>query len=87
MTRSEFELFLNGGIGICAAMMIIVLLRTRSRGLAAYLLSIAFLFLGLVLLAIREAWPQAVLVLFGVAVAACLFGDFAYRSARRQGDS
>jgi len=68
-------------------MMVLVLLRFRSRRYSAYLLSGAFFFLGLVFLGLREAWTQAVTGLFGFLVFACLAGDFMYRSAQRQVES
>lgn len=81
MTHSEFQLFLSIGVGLCAFMMAVTLLRTRSRGLSAYFLAGGFLFMGLVLVALHEAWPQPIIIGFGVLVAAGLIGDFLLRAA------
>ena len=49
VSSSEFDVFLSGAAWICAAMALVVLFRVRSRGIAAYIMSLAFLALGGVL--------------------------------------
>jgi hypothetical protein len=84
MSRSEFELFLNVGIGLCAIMVVFSLLRSRSRGISAYCLSGAFAALGGLLFGLREKWSEILLIACGVVVGGCLVADFILRAAQRQ---
>lgn len=85
MTRAEFETFLVAGAGLCALMILISIARYRSRGVNSLLMGGAFAAMGCLLLAIRAEAPKPLLYLLGAAGIACLFGDFALRSARQEG--
>lgn len=85
MTRSEFEMFLAAGAGLCGLMILVSLARYRSRGVNSLLMGGAFAAMGGMLLALRQQAPRPVLYIFGAAMIACLFGDFALR-AKHQGE-
>jgi TRAP-type C4-dicarboxylate transport system permease small subunit len=84
MTSSEFRLFLDGGMILCALMVVFSILRVRSRGLSAWFLAASFAAMGTVLLGLRDSWSQTAVGICGTAVALCLVGDFLARAAKRQ---
>jgi hypothetical protein len=83
VTASEFGLFLNAAMLICAAMAVASLFRARSRGVAAYLMAAAFLGLGGVLYLVRIEAPPVFVLLGCGAVASLLFAEFGLRAAKQ----
>lgn len=80
MTDAEFDLFLTGAAGICAFGAVVALLRVRSRGIAALMLSGAFLGLGAVMWMLKSGAPQGAVVAGAVVTGILLIGDFVVRS-------
>lgn len=76
-----YNTFLNGGILVCAAMMIVWIFRLRARGLSGYLMSMAFGVLGALFVALRQDAPVWVIATLSVLLALLLGGDMAVRSA------
>jgi hypothetical protein len=83
VTSSEFDVFLSGAAWICALMAIVVLFRVRSRGVAAYIMSVAFLALGGVLYLVKTGAPQPWIIAGGVLVGALLLLDLLVRSSQQ----
>ena len=78
---SDIGLFLLIGTLICAAMAIVSAFRYKSRGISAYIMSLAFVVLGATMLLDRLHAPQPVLI-GGCALLVIILGiDFAARSA------
>lgn len=84
MGDQQFHVFLSCGIFLCAAMIVVSLLRVRSRGPSSYFLALGFAMMGFLLYGFRLKWPAATLGVIGVALVACLVGDFILRSVRGQ---
>ncbi len=80
MNGQQFGLVLLGGAWVCAVGCALNLIRLKSRGNSALLLSLAFLALAAVLLMIRAKVDQVFVTLAGLVVVACLVGDFLLRS-------
>ena len=80
MTRSEFHLFLEVAMGICALMIIVNLARFGSRGVSAMLLAGAFAVLGGLFLALILEAAMVLVAVLGVIVGGLLIGDFLIRS-------
>ena len=83
MTRSEFELFLAGGMLVCALMALIALLRLKSKGASGWIQAAGFLAMGGTLWLLKADASQALITGGFVLVLSLLFADFAYRSAQR----
>lgn len=83
MSVAELDPFLYSGMGLCLLMAVVSALRSKSRGVSAFIMSGAFLVLGLGLLLVHLRAPEG--LIFGMfAVLILLLGvDFAARSAHR----
>ena len=84
MRDQDIALFFNVGLVICIIMAVVNLFRYRSRGASAYYLSAAFAALGFLFLSLIRKWPDFVTAVLAVIIAACLIGDFVYRSTHRK---
>ncbi len=80
MTESEFHLFLNAAIFLCAAMAMFNVFRHRKRGLSAYLVSTACLAAGLTLYLLREKTSEGTVYAAGGAVVVLLIADVIVRA-------
>ncbi len=84
MSDQQFQIFLSGAIFLCAAMIVVSLLRVRSRGPSSYFLALAFAAMGVLLNGFRLKWPPATLGVIGAALVGCLVGDFILRAVKGQ---
>jgi len=84
LTRSEFHLFLEVAMGICAVMVCFNLLRYRTRKNAAFVMAGAFAALGLTFFALFEDMSQVIVGLLGFLVVALIVGDFVLRAGNQQ---
>lgn len=82
MTQSEFRLFLDGAMALCAVLAIINVARYRSRGASAYILAVAFLVAGGALYLLHQDAPINQVYAAGAFVLLLLFLDLAVRSRR-----
>lgn len=80
----SFDLFYSVGMLICALMIVVWLLRVRSKGLGAWLMASAFAVFGFLLFAMKNEAPRSLLIGLGVSLFALLVGDAAVR-LRNQG--
>jgi hypothetical protein len=87
MSDQQFQVFLTSGIGLCGVMMIVSLLRSRSRGPSSYCLALAYLVMAVLLNGLRLKWHGPALALAGVCLVLCLVADFLVRAAQGQGKS
>lgn len=76
-----YHTFLDGGILVCAIMIIVWVFRLRSRGLSGYLMSTAFVVLGALFVALRQEAPRWVIATLAISLAIVLGADVAVRSA------
>ncbi len=84
MSSADFELFLSGSMALCAVLALLTLLRIRSRGLAALLLSGAFLAFGATLYLLKTAAPQPLFIAAAVLTGVLLVADFAVRAGQQE---
>jgi hypothetical protein len=84
MGDQQFQVFLSCGMFLCAAMIVVSLLRVKSRGPSAYFLALGFAVMGVLLIGFRLKWPAPTLGVVGLAVVACLVGDFILRAVKGQ---
>ena len=83
MKEDEFKLFLSVAAGCGALGAMLTLLRIRSRGAAAVLLSASYLVFGGILLMLKAGTSQPLIVASAVLLAVLLVADFAVRSVQR----
>lgn len=86
--REFADALLTGGLFICAAMILVWLLRLRSQGARAYVMALAFASLGGFILAYRSQAPALLLWVLGALLVAFLAGDVmikAFRQAKGAG--
>lgn len=83
MRLSEIDPFLYSGIALCLLMAVVSSLRSKTRGVSAFIMGGAFLVLGLALFLVHLQASQG-LILGVFAILILLLGaDFAARSAHR----
>ena len=75
----DFAMFLNWGIGICAVMTIIWLIRIKTKKLRAVVMAFAFIAFALLLFFVRQEASQGVIVGAGVLLFALLAIDAGLR--------
>jgi hypothetical protein len=79
--RDLYHAFLDGGVLVCAIMIVVWTFRLRSRGLSAYLMSTAFVVLGALFVALRREAPTWVIATLAISLAMVLGADVVVRSA------
>ncbi|MGV3615867.1 MAG: hypothetical protein ACO1SV_11080 [Fimbriimonas sp.] len=84
MTQSEFNLFLNMVVAICAALALINLALIKRRGTSSIVLSLAFLVMGGTVLAYGQQGMSTLVTLGGVVVFLLLAADFVLRAPNQQ---
>ncbi|MFY9234884.1 MAG: hypothetical protein WAO58_10560 [Fimbriimonadaceae bacterium] len=82
MTRTDFELSLLFGIGLCALMAVIALLRTGSKGLSAWFQAGGYFALGGTLMLIRNDAALPLVIAGFIVVGLMLAADIVFRSVR-----
>lgn len=83
MSPESFDQFLTGAMGLCAVMAVLNLLLIKRRGTSAYLMSTAFLSLGLAMFLLRNGASQLAIGAAGFATFCLLVGDFVLRAGKR----
>lgn len=84
MTEEQYGLLLTGFALFAAFGAILNLLRLKSRGTSAILLSLSFLLAGLLALMIKAKIDATYLNLVGVLIGAALIGDLFLRSKNQE---
>lgn len=84
MTEAQYNLFLSVAAWLSALGAIFNLLRLKSRGNSALLLSAAFLTMGGLFWLIKSHAAQPLVIGAGILLGAFLIGDFILRSAQQQ---
>lgn len=81
MNEVALNPFLFGGVLICAVMAVVSSLRFKTRGVSAYIMSVAFAVLGGAMLLVYLRAPMPLIILSGVVLILLLGADFAARSS------
>ena len=79
MTQAQLELFYNSMMAVCAVMALIMIARSKKRGVSAFFMSGGYLALGALLFGLRSHWPNAIIIILGILVATMLISDFLIR--------
>lgn len=74
------------GIVVCAAMILVWLVRLKSQGTRAYVMASAFAAMGLFLIAFRNQAPQAYLWTSGTLLVLLLAVDIGIKAYRQERD-
>jgi len=85
MSAADPSLFLSIGMAICALMAVVSLLRHKSRGVSAFIMSGAFVVLGLDMYLVRIQAPMPITIAGCVLLVVLLGADFAARAAHSAG--
>lgn len=83
MTEAQYNLFLSMGAWVSAAAALLNLVKLRSRGNSALILSAAFLAMGGLLWMIKIHAPSTLTTVAGVVLAALLVADVIVRSRQQ----
>jgi hypothetical protein len=84
MTAQELDLFLNVVAALCAAMVFVNLLLVKRRGVSAYFLAVAFLFMGATILLYARQGTSPLVIGGGSLVVLLLIVDFVLRAPNQQ---
>lgn len=83
MTQEQFDLFLSFAAGLCGVAAVLPLLRIKSRGAAAILMSLAFLALGGIVWLQKVGAPRSYTIVGCVTLAILLVAEFVVRADRQ----
>lgn len=78
-----YEDLYGAGTVICGVMIVVLILKIRTRGKSAYVMALAFLVMGLLLQGLKMQWSSLVTNFLGIVLGLLLVYDFLFRAVEQ----